>query len=472
MFEFHQGKSDKFWTIELSGNAHTVCYGRAGTDGQTKAKEFPDEAKARASYEKLIAQKTGKGYVEVVDRTQSRSAQVKAAQRSAKEQEPFLQEILKNPDDLDGYGVYADWLMEAGDPRGEFVGAQVRLEDESLSAADRKQLKKVEAKLLKDHGPDWLGDLAPHFDAKAQKRFDWLKKNAYQYTFARGFLDSLTVEILLPDFAKVLKRPQHARMLRRLVVRDAPMEWSYDGDDDPFEGGDWGDDDVPGLVTLTGAKFENLRHLEWAEDPVGCHLSARGIEPLIRAMPRLETLHLEAHHVDTEKLFKLKMPQLRSLTVHHLHEYPLELLAKNKSLTNLEAVAFHPHALEPGDDNAYIRLEGLRAICRSKSLTGLKHLELRSSDVGNEGIAELVGSPLLGQLKILDLTYGCITDEGAETLAGADLSGLDRLVLASNYITPAGIKTLRATGVNLAAVNQLKGEPDEEREHLWYGDME
>lgn len=61
-FEFSDGKSNKFWEIQLQGAAHTVNFGRIGTSGQSKTKEFANEDKARASAEKLIAEKTKKGY--------------------------------------------------------------------------------------------------------------------------------------------------------------------------------------------------------------------------------------------------------------------------------------------------------------------------------------------------------------------------------------------------------------------------
>jgi predicted DNA-binding WGR domain protein len=62
---YQDGKSDKFWTISLSGCSHTVTYGRSGTNGQTQTKEFPTVDAALKSYEKLIAEKLKKGYLEV-----------------------------------------------------------------------------------------------------------------------------------------------------------------------------------------------------------------------------------------------------------------------------------------------------------------------------------------------------------------------------------------------------------------------
>lgn len=63
-FEFTEGTSNKFWAISVTGASHTVQYGKVGTDGQTKTKTFDDPAAARAAADKLIAEKTGKGYVE------------------------------------------------------------------------------------------------------------------------------------------------------------------------------------------------------------------------------------------------------------------------------------------------------------------------------------------------------------------------------------------------------------------------
>ena len=63
-FEFVDDKSQKFWEISIDGTDVTVRYGRIGANGQTKTKEFDDEDAANAHAEKLIEQKTGKGYNE------------------------------------------------------------------------------------------------------------------------------------------------------------------------------------------------------------------------------------------------------------------------------------------------------------------------------------------------------------------------------------------------------------------------
>ena len=65
-FEFVGGNSCKFWEVTVTGSDVTVRYGRIGTDGQSKTKSFADETAAVRHAEKLIAAKTGKGYLEAV----------------------------------------------------------------------------------------------------------------------------------------------------------------------------------------------------------------------------------------------------------------------------------------------------------------------------------------------------------------------------------------------------------------------
>ena len=64
-FELSDGTSNKFWEIDLDGKSFTVKFGKIGTNGQTQVKSFPTPAKAQAEHDKLVREKTGKGYAEV-----------------------------------------------------------------------------------------------------------------------------------------------------------------------------------------------------------------------------------------------------------------------------------------------------------------------------------------------------------------------------------------------------------------------
>jgi predicted DNA-binding WGR domain protein len=59
-----EGTSAKFWEISTSGSDVTVRFGRLGTEGQTKTKSLEGAAAAQRHADKLIEEKTGKGYVE------------------------------------------------------------------------------------------------------------------------------------------------------------------------------------------------------------------------------------------------------------------------------------------------------------------------------------------------------------------------------------------------------------------------
>lgn len=65
-FEFVGGGSDKFYEIKAADCEVVVRFGRNGTDGQTITKTFPDNEAVEKHAERLVAQKLGKGYIEVM----------------------------------------------------------------------------------------------------------------------------------------------------------------------------------------------------------------------------------------------------------------------------------------------------------------------------------------------------------------------------------------------------------------------
>jgi predicted DNA-binding WGR domain protein len=62
--EYTDKKSNKFWEIDVTGKSHTVRYGKIGTEGQSKTKEFPSEEEATKDADRQIAAKQKKGYIE------------------------------------------------------------------------------------------------------------------------------------------------------------------------------------------------------------------------------------------------------------------------------------------------------------------------------------------------------------------------------------------------------------------------
>src|SRR5262245_21100998 len=78
--------------------------------------------------------------------------------------------VHADPGDLHARGVYADALLEAGDPRGELIALQL-----ARTWRGRQQPSRRELELLAQHRAAWLGPLASVLHLERS-------------TFANGFL--------------------------------------------------------------------------------------------------------------------------------------------------------------------------------------------------------------------------------------------------------------------------------------------
>jgi uncharacterized protein (TIGR02996 family) len=472
-FVYSDASSHKFWNIELLGSSFTVTYGRQGTAGQTQTKTFPSDAAALKEHDKLVKEKLGKGYKESTPAAKPVPASLKESLEAA---------LVENPDDLASHMAYADYLSEQGDPRGEFIRVQLQLEDASRSADERASLKAQEAKLLKSHGKKWLGDLGHILLRKTKMPGTDLQGKG---TFARGWLDSVSVRGYNVNFTRTLAESPEVRLLRWLELED--NEYEMDGE---YETGDDIPEDCvdPQLYPLMHSPYlgnvrvfvlgEMIRpeeEIEAIDGGFNCGTSGDGAVGLVNSFPKLEELYLLAGEVDTAQLFSLKtLHNLRILQVYHARDYPLARLAKNPSLGKLTHLLLHPHALD--DDEAYIRLPAVRALVRSTNLPSLTHLRLRLSDMGDAGVKEIISSGILKRLKVLDLRHGCITDAGARLLAECpDAKNLELLDLTHNAMTEAGIQAMCDAGIKIEAGHQwTAGETGDygEYEYLYAGDIE
>ncbi|NHZ97287.1 DUF4132 domain-containing protein [Massilia sp. CCM 8734] len=64
-FELSDDVSSKFWQVDQEGNDLHIGFGKIGSAGQRQCKNYADEAMASAAMEKLIREKTAKGYAEI-----------------------------------------------------------------------------------------------------------------------------------------------------------------------------------------------------------------------------------------------------------------------------------------------------------------------------------------------------------------------------------------------------------------------
>ena len=116
-FEFVEGTSAKFWMAEVQGNTFIVVYGRLGTEGQRKEKDFPNEEGARREYDRKVAEKLREGYHEV-----SAQAPQEAPTQGAKGAAAASPKLTLPP------------RVRAGRPTAEQVAAAV----EALTALDAR----------------------------------------------------------------------------------------------------------------------------------------------------------------------------------------------------------------------------------------------------------------------------------------------------------------------------------------------
>ncbi|MBK7401452.1 MAG: TIGR02996 domain-containing protein [Myxococcales bacterium] len=71
----------------------------------------------------------------------------------------LLEAIVRAPEDDTPRLIFADWLSEQGDPRGELIHLQLRAA--SLEAGgERNKVRAAENKLLDAHRAAWLGPIA------------------------------------------------------------------------------------------------------------------------------------------------------------------------------------------------------------------------------------------------------------------------------------------------------------------------
>jgi uncharacterized protein (TIGR02996 family) len=110
----------------------------------------------------------------------------------------FLAAILAASGDDAPRLVFADWLEERGNPRGEFIRVQCLLA--GLAPGDRRRppLERRERRLLALHQGEWLGSLRPLLSG---------------WSFRRGFLDAIAVPAAVYLKHTTFPRPATVREL-------------------------------------------------------------------------------------------------------------------------------------------------------------------------------------------------------------------------------------------------------------------
>lgn len=329
---------------------------------------------------------------------------------------PTVKDELELPDldDPQACAVYADCLIEQGDPRGEFIQVQLRLERRGLSADERGKLRKRERELLAQHARTWLGSLAPSLEA------------GQRFKFRRGFLHTINKGACLNDSGlQQLREFPQLRSLSSHEMTDA------------------------GLVHV--AKIAALRTLDIAQTNVtdaglaylgelgalrvvvlsSTDATDAGLAHLAR-LEALEELHLYNTKVTDAGLVHLaELRQLRTLSLGRTG-------VTNAGLAYLAGLNRLRH-LQLSDT-----IVGDVGLAHLANLTALHSLVLRNTSVGDSGLQHLAG---LEALRKLDLDSTGVTDAGLAHLV--KLNALRELDVQSTRISDAGM-------VHLFGLTKLK----------------
>ncbi len=423
-YEFVEGTSKKFWEIAVAGKAVTTKWGRLGTPGSEKTKAFASPAAAQKEHDKLVAEKTKKGYAAVGGKPAKAKAAKAAAPVVEEPRNAALEKAIRDdPDDDGAYGVYGDWLAQQGHPRGELATAQL-----ARNTA-------VAKKLLAKHAALW-GELAGLEDVVTNViwKGGFIERARVANTFERSTMhggEKSTIDVA-DVVGKLLAGP--GRFLRELVVGIVD-----------YEGNGYRDvvkaiaahKSVPTLRSLYFGDFHSEEtELNW---------SAIGeITELGKACPNLQRLKLRSGGM---KLGKLDFPNLVGLTIFSGGLDP----ASSKAIADAKWPKLEKLDLMFGrkSHGALATAKPLQALFDARSVPRLTALGIKNFEFHAELVPMLLRSKLLRQLETLDLSLGTMGDaEAALLLAGkAQLAHLKSLDVSENFFTAAGLKTLKQIGI-------------------------
>lgn len=490
-YEFSEGSSNKFWDITLTGKSFTTTYGKIGANGQTTIKTFGSDADAKKEHDKLVAEKTKKGY-KLVGGGKAKGKPDKAAKEEkpakggkAAAAEPVAGKrdarnkdleaaILANPTDREAYSVFADWLQEQGDPRGELISLQLGYKDGQAK------------KLIDKHADYFLGDLAPHqvvYDeggnnggshlrSSAQEK-EWQKTHTQAFLWRNGFIyrvrlsydeyqdgrDEQEGEKADIDLASILTQV-FAHPSGRYVV-----ELAFNTNGEPNE-----DDDLQPLIDVIAKKAPpTLRKITFGDnvDQISWHHTG-DLGKMWKAVPNLKTLEIESGNFSVGKMVAPNLERAIFIT-GGLGK------ATGKGIATADIPKIKHLEIYYGQDNygGDCTIKEVKPLLDRTDLKNLEYLGLKNSEFSDE-IAKAVGAAkIVKQLKTLDLSLGVMTDEGAAHLAAAkdQLKHLQVLDLTRNYLTKKGIALVKDICPKVITANQEQADDDGDGEVYRYTDI-
>jgi uncharacterized protein (TIGR02996 family) len=384
-------------------------------------------------------------------------------------EDAFLHDILAHPDDDAPRLIYADWLDEHNDPRGEFIRIQCALAQLSDEDPRRWPLELREQELLREHEAKWLPNgigegpcvfrrgfveeitLAPHdFFTRAEQVFEQipLRYLCLRTVNRRVELERIAEASLIVGgvtFQRVAHSPRlaHLRGLRLAFALEAEELRSLQ--ESPYLANLWELN-----LAHTGLTIENLRLLADSSslpslrelNLSGNRLTHAAAAVLAegRLLSQLETLHLESNLLGDAGAVIVRewpaLPRLTRLNLGHNQIFAAGAKALAEAPALRELISLNLSRNISCDEGA--------AALASSGWTRLQALNLWFNGVGDRGVRALAHAETLSQLTRLNLTANCVTDVGARALIESrSLPRSARLDLLRNDIGEAEQQRLR-----------------------------
>ncbi|MEU6584403.1 hypothetical protein [Nocardia sp. NPDC046763] len=293
--------------------------------------------------------------------------------------EVLEQNLRENPDDVDSWRAYGDWLLEKSDARGTLIQLEQRCAH--VGPADREALNQEITALVREHQESWDAELPPEVTLLARRH---------------GFAAKVSLE--WSDDAPVLIE----QTLRAPFVTALRIEPSDKGEDED----DWGEDendepsssiDAGALATLNLGRLAEL-------DLSYLRIGGLGAEALaVSAYFRVEAAAAE-NPAAGAAMGRIEVLDLRYC---HIGDAGLAAIAASPSFGGVRRLRLQKNL---------ITAEGVQSLHR---FTGLTELDLRYNEIGAEGIQTLLAAPFIGSLSRLYLYRTDVGDDGAKMLASA-----------------------------------------------------
>jgi uncharacterized protein (TIGR02996 family) len=359
--------------------------------------------------------------------------------------------IEEDPYDATAYSVLADWLQGQGDPRGELIALQLAGKDEQARA------------LIQQQADYFLGALADHqttYDDDKRPAFEWKYGYIHGLRLSNDGGAGAELEVSLAEILELVLRHPSGRFL-------AEITFGLNGH--PNEA------DLQDLIDLLAKRAPpTIRKLHFGDyryaggGPVGqggddteiSWYSIGDLGALWKAVPGLRSLITQGAGLS---LGKIELPDLAHV---ELRTGGLER-ANARAIATAALPKIEHLDIWYGDDSygGDATIEDVELLLGRTDLPALRHLGLMNSELADQLPAALARSKLLPQLRELDLSMGTMTDEGARAIAQHRdaFKHLEKLNVSLNYLSKAGVATLKGAARTLEAGTQRADEDPEYR---------